>query len=229
MTGAAPVAESQKRPDVAAAERLLSIYADLALRGQNALDCLLAGTRPVQWEHYPDGDAIDQTSGYQWFYHSHAPQDRPSSVEHGHIHLFARWSHHRCRPTADDQAFLQLTGNPRRRPKTRHLLSIGFNATGIPVSLFTVNSWVTGDLMLSAPRTLDLLDRLSLQTAYPVIDGLIASTCQLYRRDIIRLLQDRDATLAAYSGDISVLEATQCEVLSSFAVSIDEALAGLSA
>jgi hypothetical protein len=56
--------------------RLLEIYAELALRGEHLLGQLLGGELPRQWRHYPEDDAIDLGSGFQWFYHSHSPQDR---------------------------------------------------------------------------------------------------------------------------------------------------------
>jgi len=85
----------------AAGRGLLETYAGLAERGEHLLGRLLAGQAPRQWAHYPEDDAIDQSSGYQWFYHSHSPEDRPGATEHGHVHLFARkplWGRRRfCR------------------------------------------------------------------------------------------------------------------------------------
>lgn len=52
----------------------------------------------------------------------------------------------------------------RRNPwvNTRHLLTIGFDTKGVPNSIFTVNSWVTGDLMLSALTTATLLEEMAI-------------------------------------------------------------------
>jgi len=74
----------------AACLRLLETYADLARHGEHLLASLLAGQSPRQWAHYPADDAIDPDNGFQWFYHSHASEDRTRSGEHGHIHLFAQ-------------------------------------------------------------------------------------------------------------------------------------------
>ena len=71
---------------------------------------------------------------------------RAGASEHGHIHLFARrklWA--RRLRSAREIEFAKLTGEPAETESTRHLLTIGFDAEGIPTSLFTVNSWVTGD------------------------------------------------------------------------------------
>lgn len=114
----------------AAAARLLGVCAGLAQQGEHRLGQLVAGTSPRQWERFPADDAIDSAGLYQWFYHRHSPEDRLGDP--------------------DEQAFRALCGEPVRDPKTRHLAAIGLNAKGVPISLFTVNSRVTGDLMLNA-------------------------------------------------------------------------------
>src|ERR1035437_3391017 len=165
-----------------AALRLLETYADLAQRGVHLFEDLLRGQMPRQWNHYPQGDAIDQESGFHWFYHSHSPEDRPGASEHGHIHLFARrklWVR-RLRSTCDIE-FAKWTGEPAATENTRHLLTIGFDAKGIATTLFTVNSWVTGDRMLSAGLTSELLSAMKLNTSNEAVDTVIESLVGLYR------------------------------------------------
>lgn len=203
---------------------LLEIYADLARRGEHLLGGLLRGQVPRQWAHYPEDDAIDVQSGYQWFYHSHSPQDRPAASEHGHIHLFARrklWS--RRLGAAREVTFAGLQGGTDGPVNTRHLLTIGFDAKGLPVSLFTVNSWVTGDLMLSAATTADLLDHMTLDTGYCNVDGVLESVVRLYRMEIRNLLRQRDATLMEFKGG-KVLANESLEVLSACAIDVDAKL-----
>ncbi|MDR3370419.1 MAG: hypothetical protein P4L88_14830 [Rhodoferax sp.] len=145
--------------------RLLETYAGLAEQGAHLFVDLLGGQMPKQWSHYPEDDAIDRASGFHWFYHSHSPQDRPAVSEHGHIHLFARrklWA--RRLRSAREIEFAKLTGGPAVAENTRHLLSTGFDAKGIPTTLFTVNSWVTGDRMLSAGLSYELLADMKLDT-----------------------------------------------------------------
>ncbi len=74
----------------AAAEDLLACYLDLAADGSHLLAEILDDDMPRQWAHYPDDDVIDRASGYQFFYHSHSPEDRDSATEHGHFHLYSR-------------------------------------------------------------------------------------------------------------------------------------------
>lgn len=211
------------RPRVAG-QRLLTTYAALAARGEHLLHGLLDGQAPRQWQHYPPDDAIDPHSGYQWFYHSHAPEDRPDTTEHGHFHLFARrplWSR-RLRSQAE-RDFAALTGHPDRPVRTRHLLAVGMDAKGLPVSLFTVNSWVTGDLMLSASNTVRLLAGMQLRTGHPAIDTMLACVIALCRDEIDALLAMRDTTLAAGPAR-SVLDDTELEILSCLPIALDAKL-----
>lgn len=215
-----PAADSQ-----AAGQRLLATYAELAGRGEHLLKGLLGDRPPQQWEHYPDDDAVDMDSGFQWFYHSHAPEDRSPAQEHGHVHLFARrplWAR-RMRSNAE-LAFAALTGNPRMQVPTRHLLAVGLDAKGIPISLFTVNSWVTGDLMLSGPTTLRLLRALRLDTGHRHLDAVIESVVRLHDSEIEQLLKARDEVLTRRLPE-RVLADESLEILSSVALDLDAKLA----
>lgn len=207
-----------------AGQRLLAVYTDLAWRGEHLLTQLLADKIPKQWAHYPENDAIDHQRAYQWFYHSHSPEDRPAASEHGHIHLFARkplWS--RRLRAKSERAFAELCGNPSLKPTTRHLLTIGFNAKGLPISLFTVNSWVTGDLMLSHTSTLGLLTSMQLNTDYPEIDIVIQSIVQLCVPELQILMQQRDLALQQHQGSYKLADET-LELLSEMSIDLDEKL-----
>lgn len=210
--------------DRAAGLRLLETYASLAEQGAHLFGDLLGGQMPKQWSHYPEDDAIDQSSGFHWFYHSHSPEDRPGASEHGHIHLFARrklWAR-RLRSTREIE-FAKLTGEPAATENTRHLLTIGFDAKGIPTTLFTANSWVTGDRMLSAGLTAELLATLNLDTGNEPIDAVIESLVRLYRDEIRELLNQRDKVLFAWQGDC-VLSDEKLELLSEIPISVDAKL-----
>lgn len=211
----------------AAGARLLETYAALARRGVHLFSGLLAGEAPTQWSHYPEDDAIDHGSGYQWFYHSHSPEDRPGSAEHGHIHLFARrklWSR-RLRSTQELE-FSNLADDPHVPVSTRHLLCIGFDAKGIPTTLFTVNSWVTGDLMLSAPTTLSLLDRIALNTGHREVDAVIEAVVKLCRAEVRNVLEARDRLLMVRKKP-GILRDESLEVLSELFIDLDGKLAKL--
>ncbi len=218
------------RPDhrlAAARRRLLQTYAGLAERGEHLLGRLLAGQAPRQWTHYPQDDAIDHASGYQWFYHSHSPEDRPGAVEHGHVHLFARrplWS--RRLRSRSERAFAELCGNPRASSATRHLLTIGFDAKGLPISLFTVNSWVTGDLMLGADLSLELLSSMKLDTGHPEVDAVIDSVARLCAPQLQELMRRRDEALRSHPAP-GKLQDEALELLSEVPIDWDATLSAL--
>lgn len=208
----------------AAGLRLLETYADLAQRGEHLFSGLLAGETPTQWSHYPEDDAIDHGSGFQWFYHSHSPEDRPGSTEHGHIHLFARrklWS--RRLRSAREKEFSKLSDEPLALAATRHLLGIGFDAKGVPINLFTVNSWVTGDLMLSAPTTIAMLDRIALDTGHKEVDAVVECIVKLFRAEIQDLLKTRDERLMGREKPGILLDES-LELLSELSIQLDSKL-----
>lgn len=211
---------------IAAGLRLLETYAGLAQRGEHLLGSLLGGQAPRQWSHYPEDDAIDHGSGFQWFYHSHSPEDRPGAAGHGHIHLFARrklWS--RRLRSAKELEFSTLDGDSNESIHTRHLLSIGFDAKGVPTTLFTVNSWVTGDLMVAASTTAELLERLSLETGHKEVDAVIECVVELCKIEVRSLLGARDRLLFSRRAP-GVLRDESLEVLSERPIDIDSKLAG---
>ncbi|MDE2085617.1 MAG: hypothetical protein KGI63_00145 [Xanthomonadaceae bacterium] len=204
---------------------MLRTYASLAIRSEHLLQALLAGQPPQQWRHYPEDDAIDVRGGYQWFYHSHSPEDRPDAMEHGHFHLFARrplWS--RRMQSTHERAFSAITGHPPGKVATRHLLTVGVDARGIPVSLFTVNSWVTGDLMLSAPFTAHLLANMRLNTGHSHIDAVLECVVALCADEIHEVLAARDAALAGRLAR-NILRDESLELLSEKAIDMDEIIA----
>ena len=211
----------------AAGQRLIEIYTALARRNDHLFGSLLAQQLPRQWAHYPENDAIDAEAGFQWFYHSHAPEDRVNSSEHGHIHLFARkdlWSGyvHSASEIKFDKFFDKSNGDA----STRHLLCIGFDAKGVPANLFTVNSWVTGDRMLSAQVTVELLKQISLCTGNADVDGVVESIVHLYLKEIRVLLQARDAQLSCFQSN-DVLADESLEILSRVDIDVDKKLASL--
>lgn len=204
--------------------RLLQTYADLSDTKGHLLDEVLGAAVPLQWAHYPPDDAIDLSSGFQWFYHSHSPEDRPVGSEHGHIHLFARrplWS--RRLQSCSEIEFRRICGSENTQTHTRHLLAIGLNAKGLPISLFTVNSWVTGDQMLSTKLTMQLLASIQLKTGHPRVDAVIESVVHLCLPEVESVLQKRDAKLASFTG-ANKLQDLGLELLSELPIDLDEKL-----
>ena len=105
-------------------------------------------------------------------------------------------------------------------PVARHLIAIGFDAKGLPISLFAVNSWVTGDLMLSADSTAWLLSKIDIDTGHPEIDVVMVSLVRLCQEDIEALLAKRDGTLASRLPK-RVLEDRALEILTEIPLNLD--------
>lgn len=108
---------------------------------------------------------------------------------------------------------------------TRHLISIGLDAKGIPISLFTVNSWVTGDLMLSATNTALLLDQMTLDTGNEEVDTVIECVVRLYKDEIRDLLLNRDVLLYRKRAP-GILDDERLEMLSEIAINVDRKMPG---
>jgi len=217
------------RSVAAGATALVSCYRRLARQREHLLESVLNGEPPVQWAHYPHDDAINRDRRYQWFYHSHSPADRPDAAEHGHFHLFARiGGRSRCVDAGIEQEFQATMKSTTSEAATRSLLGISLNPQGVPVSLFTVNRWVTGDELLSGPGTLSLLDSLTLRTGHPEIDACITALTRLYRPEIRLLIKRRDEVLHARAATgPGTLDDRSLEVLSELALNADDRIAAV--
>lgn len=208
------------------ARRILRVYGSLAKSNAHLLSSILGGQAPTQWAHYPDDDAIDAKRRYQWYYHSHSPADRPGSIEHGHIHLFARTDARRTLIDPDAEAmFLKRLASEEPGATTRHLLAISLNPVGVPISLFTTNRWVTGDQLLSSKSSLRLLQSISMDTGNKAIDQLVCSLLRLYQPKLATLFRQRDRTLFARSRrGAGTLDDESVEILSEIPIDLDRAI-----
>ncbi|MBI3144895.1 MAG: hypothetical protein HYZ18_06420 [Pseudogulbenkiania sp.] len=215
-----------------AAAEILACYGVLAEQGKHLLWPLLDGS-PVQWAHYPESDAIDRRNGYQYFYHSHSPDDREGLGEHGHFHLFARVDNqqHELDFTAEQNFLETVGGGTPVIASTINLLGISLDAKGVPTTLFTVNRWVTGDHLLSAAVTLPLLSRFKVDVKeYDPVNQWLAAMVQLFWPQIEDLLLERDAKLiqlADLTRNANLLDDETIEVLSSISIDLNEQVASL--
>jgi hypothetical protein len=165
------------------------------------------GGEPVlAMAHYPPSDVTDQRRGFQFFYHCH----RDEGLEHGHVHLFAHATRSGRRR--------RLRGeNPWARTDPSHLIAVGLDARGLPLSIFTVNRWVTGGHWLDAQTSLHWLQGL----AFSDVPGhahscqWLSGFVQMYLPVITRLLRQRDHWLARQKDRALALEDQGTEVISS--------------
>lgn len=170
------------------------------------------GADVIALEHYPQGGVVDTRRGAEFFYHSH----RADGAEHGHLHLF--W--HATRSGRRRYLRRASDAKPRRewtRSAPSHLLAIGLDARGLPLSVFSVNRWVTGGHWFDADTTLGMLRKFSVEG-----EGTYAHACawltafvRLYEPVVARVLLARDRRLQARPELQAALEDRRLEVLSS--------------
>jgi hypothetical protein len=213
-----------------AARQVIDCYTELSAQGAHLLGDFLGDEPPRQWRHYPEDDVIDHSLGYQYFYHSHAPEDRESSEEHGHFHLFARIDNgvHLIDEGAE-QRFLKRVNDRPVIAATAGLLCISLDSRGVPSGLFATNRWVTGDHLFSAASTLRLLADFRIDTAGPPLaNRWLAAMVQLFRPQIEELLMQRDRTLvrqAKLRRRSGLLDDVNLEILSHIPIDIDTQMA----
>lgn len=135
------------------------------------VQAFVRGARVRALDHYPAGDIIDEANATQCFYHCHR-----GAAEHGHVHLYVRG---------------------RRGPA--HLLALGFDARGLPVSIFAVNQWVTGGTWLDAAAAARRVARFAIDAAPPhtLAAQWLGSFVRLYAPVAAAVLARRDRRLGA--------------------------------
>ena len=210
------------------ASALLDCYKQLSTNKQHLLFPLLGDVSPRQWAHYPEDDVIDHSTGYQYFYHSHSPEDRQDSSEHGHFHLFARMGSgkHDIDTNAETKFLDSLKTSPDEQSTNANLLCISLDAKGVPMSMFTTNRWVTGDHLLSASTTLSLLNDFRVTTpGFEIVNQWVEAILGLFWTEIVELLVQRDLRLAELASarpqSDSLLEDKNIELLSDTVIDID--------
>jgi len=149
----------------------LAAFADATREHGSLVQSFVRGSELRSLEHYPADDVIDRRHRSQFFYHCH----RAGALEHGHLHLFRRV-----------------------RDEPAHLLAIGLDARGLPVSMFTVNRWVTGGPWFDAARIVWMLERFRMGAVpdHAASCAWLTHFLRLYLPLAGQLLHARDARLA---------------------------------
>lgn len=196
-----------------ALERRLTAAAELvtALReveegGSNLLAAFIGDEPFVAFQHYPEDDFWDPETCAQFYFHAHNPGTREAEV--GHIHCFHR------------------PGGRDSEAAPHHLVAIALDAVGRPCSLFTTNRWVTQETFLPAPAAREVALHYG-PSGDDVPSRVVAAIFGLYREEIMTLLDERDAVLAARMAETpgSVpLEDHSLEIVSKRAVDLDVTL-----
>lgn len=164
--------------------------------GTSALTLVMGGQPLSHWRMYPwEGGAVDPRTRSHYFYHAH-----PNTPEHGHFHLFRK-----------------------NRKGHTHLVALSLDDQGRPLELFTVNRWVTGEVVLPAAKTIGLVERFFLagREPDPRLHLFLRYLLLLYRPEIEWLLRERDHRFADYRethGGIEPYEDRALEVMSALQV-----------
>lgn len=171
----------------------------------------VAGASVVALEHYPATGVVDRRRGSQFFYHSH----RAADTEHGHLHLF--W-HATC---SGRRRYLGRPATAGRRDWARgapsHLVAIGLDARGLPISIFSVNHWVTDGHWFDAATTLRMLRQFKLDDVAGHADSCawLTAFVRMYEPVMAGVLRARDRILRARSAPEAARDDRRIEVVSS--------------
>jgi len=153
--------------------------------------CLANQGTFYEFDHYPSGDVYDGETHSQYYYHSH----RPEGGEHGHFHTFLR-----AKGMKKGLKPIKYKGEatiPKGKDALAHLIAIAMNKPGQPISLFSVNRWVTDESWYTAQDTIAMLDDFKMDHTFPclAVNQWITSMVILFRPQIEVLLIERDKTV----------------------------------
>ena len=155
---------------------LRKLCEQLKEQGRTIVDVVMNGQPLEDWKMYPcDQGVFDERTRSQYYYHSH-----PQSPEHGHFHLFYY-------------------------PKSKlvHLVGIAMDNDGNPINLFTVNRWVTDEVVFHAGKVKSQIPKFRMNGPGfdRVVGDFLRHLLALYQVEIGALLDRRDAVYARYRRD----------------------------
>lgn len=176
-------------------------------------------------EHYPKGDVYDRDSHSQYYYHAHRDD------EHGHFHCFLRAAGMPAGVAPSPEAAPRDW--PRGDKALAHLVAISMDRFGQPLRMFTTNQWVTGETWYPAPDLLRMIDRFSVDHAFPSwpTNLWLTAMFRLFRPQIVALVNARDTAFAAHAASTRTdpFEDRSFETISECPISIDAQMAAIDA
>lgn len=182
----------------------------------------------IEYEHFPADDVFDADTHAQYYYHSH----RGTEGEHGHFHTFLRAAGMPAGVAPSPYAGSEPW--PIGDEALSHLIAISMDAYGLPIGLFTVNRWVTGDTWYPARDVIAMLDGFAIDHANPSwpANRWIGALLRLFRPQIEALVLARDETLAAWARSHpgqDAFEDRDLEIMSHAAISVEQQIAAVEA
>jgi len=176
-----------------AARDLFEVLELMASEGRHPVKDVLAASPDsfTEGSRYPPPEGVqDAATGSAWYYHAH---ERPWD-EHGHFHCF-RYAE-LVRPGATPIA---LPDEPElEKNGVVHLAALCVDANGLPMRLFTINQWASGEWMYPAREVAPLVEgfRLGGETALPLVSRWLSAMLGVCQPQIAWLLHERDRVLA---------------------------------
>lgn len=178
---------------IEAAPIVIKTITAMAREGRPLMLRVLPGEGAHFWEHYPDDDARDSRTRSRWYYHVHAPGER-DPAEHGHFHLFLHRS--QIDPAATPLAIPSEGENAPAH--VAHIAGLSIDRSGIPISWFATNRWVTDEFLYPAETVIAHLGRYDVDNTPedPLVNRFLTAMVALYREELADLLHERDSKLA---------------------------------
>jgi hypothetical protein len=216
---------------LAAGEEVVDWHRVLTKTGDNVVGELLKNQGTFyEWNHYPKGDIYDSETHGQYFYHAHAKGSRPG--EHGHFHTFLRSKG--MLPGMTPAPYDGDVEWPSGDDALSHLIGIAMDKKGFPVSLFSVNRWVTGETWYPADNVAKMIGLFEIDHARPSwpVNRWVTAMLRLFRPQIIDLVGQRDVAVEKWRKkypDRDVYEDRELELTSHLKISVDKQIAALRA
>lgn len=227
MTNTGTLGREQLEAMAEAGDEVVECQRVLAKGGSNVVAEVLPreGTF-YQFDHCPAGDVYDQDRHSQYYYHAHRDS------EHGHFHTFLREAG--MPPGVEPVEQSQIEVMKQRNDRLSHLVAISMDKRGFAIGLFTTNRWVTGENWYAAPDVAAMLDCFDIDHARPSwpTNRWVSAMIRLFRPQIVALLHERDAVVAAWQKrhpEEDVFEDRNLDLPSRVEVSVDEQMRAVQA
>lgn len=172
----------------------------------------------TELDHYPPGDAFDQSSFSQYYYHAHRGD------EHGHFHTFIRGERAAALKPIEQT---RMDYMDERDDTICHVIAISMDNAGMPIGLFTTNRWVTAENWFSDTDTASLLPHFEMDLVPPSwpVNIWISGMLRLFRPQIEALILKRNQVISSWSEDhpgTDVFEDRGLGILSEMPISIEQ-------